>query len=75
MTDVDRRRARRDALLDALSAAESEWGAKLEDTLTKEAAFFRKIIDSRTGSGAATGRIREKLSDLTVDKLSEFLTG
>jgi hypothetical protein len=74
VTVVDRRRARRDELLDLLSAAEDEWGSKLEDQLTKEASYFQKIIDSRTGAGAATGRIREKLTDLTVDKISAFLS-
>ena len=74
MTTVqDRKTARRNALLDALSAAEAEWGEKLENSLVNEAAFLKKVMDARTGAGAATGRIQDALADLTVDKISEFV--
>lgn len=74
-TASDRQRARRDALLDALSSAEQEWGQKLEGSLVKESSFLRKIMDSRTGAGSATGKIRDRLADLTVDKINDFLVG
>lgn len=74
-TVQERKLARRNALLDALSAAEAEWGEKLEVALTNEASFLKKVMDSRTGAGSATGRVQDRLSDLTVDKIEEFLTG
>lgn len=66
---------RRNDLLDRLERAEKEWGDRLETKITKEAAFFKRIIDRRTGAGAATGRIQDRLAELTVDKIGNFLTG
>lgn len=75
MSETDRQTARRNQLLDALEAAETEWGARQELLLTKEAAFLQKVLDKRMGSGAAIGRIEDALTDLTVDIIDEFLTG
>jgi len=75
LSEQDRQTTRRNQLLDALSAAEKEWGDKLETQIEAEATFFKKIIDTRTGAGATTGRLRDRLADLTITKIEEFLTG
>ena len=75
MSEQSRQLARRNQLLDALEQAEKEWGARLETQIEKEAAFFKSILATRVGAGAATNRIRDRLTDLTVDKISELLTG
>ena len=75
MSEQSRQLERRNKLLDALAQAEEEWGTKLETQIEKEAAFFKNILSTRVGAGAATNRIRDRLTDLTVDKISELLTG
>lgn len=66
---------RRDQLLTLLEKADAEWGARREKALKSEAEFFKKVLSQRTGSSSARSRIEDKLADLAVDKISEFLTG
>jgi len=75
MSTQAQQRERRDALLNLLEKADAEWGARKEAALKNEAAFFKKILSQRTGSASARSRIEDKLADLAVDKISEFLTG
>ena len=75
MSRQERSASRRAVLLDQLEAAEKEWGGRLQTAIEKEAAFLRKVLDHRLGAGAAVSRIQDKLSDLVVAKIDQFLTG
>lgn len=66
---------RRDELLAQLEAAEREWGQRLEDQLTAEAAFVKTLIERRIGTAAVGARVRDKLAELSVERMDEFLTG
>ena len=73
--EATRNKERRDNLLSLLEQAEKEWGARQELIITREAEFFRKVLDKRLGSGASTSGITDQLSGLAATKISEFLTG
>ena len=75
MSRQERSASRRTQLLDQLEGAEKVWGGRLQTAIEKEAAFLRKVLDHRLGAGAAVSRIQDRLSDLVVQKISEFLTG
>lgn len=67
--------AKRDQLLSALEAAEAEWGARKETQLLREASFLKTLLARRGGSSSVRRLVQDQLSELTVDKVDEFLSG
>ena len=68
-------KAARDARLDELAAATTEWAAAKKQRLEKEAAFGRALLKGRTGAERLNNEVVNSASNLLVDELNDFLTG
>jgi hypothetical protein len=68
-------KAERDARLDALKSATTEWADKEIKRLEDEAVFLKSILKGRTGAGRLTNQNVADASKLVVDEISQFLTG
>jgi hypothetical protein len=65
----------RNARLDALGTAISQWAAQRRDYLQKQVAFSKRLLKGRTGSERLNQASVESATALTVDQINEFLTG
>lgn len=65
----------RNARLDALGSAISEWAATRKDYLQKQVAFSKRLLKGRTGSERLNQASIESATALTVDQINSFLTG
>jgi len=65
----------RDARLDGLKTATTEWHTKRRQQLENESALAKKILKGRTGAERLNNASVEAASDLLVDELNTFLTG
>jgi len=68
-------KAERDARLDALEAAVTDWAAERRKQLNAQVDFSKKLLQGRTGSDRLATASVESASELTVDAISDFLTG
>jgi len=73
-TEAQRQTAR-DARLDALKKATTEWADKEEKRLKDEAIFLKSILKGRTGAGRLANQNVADSSKLVVDEISQFLEG
>ena len=67
--------AERNARLDALGTAISEWADKRRTYLNGQVAFGKRLLRGRTGSERLNQASVESATDLTVDQINDFLTG
>ena len=74
MTQADRK-AERDARLDALRTATTQWADKEIQRFEDEATFLKSILKGRTGAGRLTNQNVADSSKLVVDEISRFLEG
>mgnify|MGYP001608436045 CR=1 FL=1 len=65
----------RNARLDALGTAISEWATTRKDYLQKQVAFSKRLLKGRTGSERLNQASIESATALTVDQINDFLTG
>jgi hypothetical protein len=72
---VDQRQQDRDARLDELKTATTDWADKEEKRLTDEATFLRSVLKGRTGAGRLADQNVADSSKLVVDEISRFLEG
>lgn len=70
-----KRQADRDARLDELKKATTEWADKEEKRLKDEAIFLKSILKGRTGAGRLANQNVADSSKLVVDEISKFLEG
>lgn len=74
--DVEKQRqTARDARLDELKKATTEWADKEEKRLKDEATFLKSILKGRTGAGRLANQNVADSSKLVVDEISQFLEG
>lgn len=71
MASTEERNARLDKLGDAVSA----WADKRRKTLTEQVDFSKRLLRGRTGADRLANASVQTASDLTVDQISDFLTG
>jgi len=69
------RQTARDARLDELKKATTEWADKEEKRLKDEAIFLKSILKGRTGAGRLANQNVADSSKLVVDEISKFLEG
>lgn len=74
-TTTDERQTERDARLDELKKATTEWAEKEEKRLKDEAIFLKSILKGRTGAGRLANQNVADSSKLVVDEISKFLEG
>jgi hypothetical protein len=74
-TTTDERKTERDARLDELKKATTEWAEKEEKRLKDEAIFLKSILKGRTGAGRLANQNVADSSKLVVDEISKFLEG
>jgi hypothetical protein len=67
--------AERNARLDALSTATTEWADSKIAAYDKQVALGKRILLGRTGSERLSNASVESVSGFTVDEINEFLTG
>ena len=72
---VDERKVERDARLDELKAAATDWAEKEEKRLTDEVVFLKSVLKGRTGAGRLANQNVADSSKLVVDEISRFLEG
>lgn len=65
----------RDARLDELATATTEWAAKKRKRLTDQVAFSKALLRGRTGAERLNNAVVTSATDLLVDELNDFLTG
>jgi hypothetical protein len=65
----------RNARLDALGTAITEWATGRRDTLKKQVAFSKRVLKGRTGAERLNQASIESATALTVDQINDFLTG
>ena len=65
----------RNARLDALQEAVTQYAATQRKALKRQVEVNKKILAGRTGSQRLAGASVEAASALTVDEINEFLTG
>jgi hypothetical protein len=65
----------RDARLDELKTATTEWADKEIERLENEVTFLKSILEGRTGAGRLASQNVEDSSGLLVDEVSVFLEG
>lgn len=68
-------KAERDARLNALKTAVTEWADKRTKYLNAQVTFSQRILRGRTGSEKLTSTVITLGKDLTVDSINTFLTG
>jgi hypothetical protein len=67
--------ADRDARLDALSSALSAWSIQRTTYLNNQVAFCKRVLKGRTGAERLNAVTSTQANALTVDSLTQFLTG
>ena len=67
--------AERNARLDKLGAATTEWATQRRTYLKKQVAFSKRLLQGRTGSERLNQASVESATALTVDQINSFLTG
>lgn len=65
----------RDARLDELKKATTEWADKETKRLNDEIAFLKSVLKGRTGAGRLINQNVSDASKLVVNEISQFLTG
>ena len=75
MSSAKERESQRNARLDELSTAVTEWGDKEEQRLTDEATFLRSVLKGRTGAGRLANQNVSDSSKLVVGEIGRFLEG
>lgn len=65
----------RNARLDALGTAVTDWATQRRDYLKKQVAFSKRLLKGRTGSERLNQASIESATALTVDQINSFLTG
>jgi hypothetical protein len=65
----------RNTRLDALSAAVTAWGTAQTTYLNNQVAFCQRILNNRPGAQQTSNATTTQATALTVDTLSQFLTG
>lgn len=69
------RKVSRDALLDRLKTAFTEWHSSEEKRFKDEAAFLRSVLKGRTGSERVARSNTAQAETLVVNNISTFLQG
>lgn len=67
--------AERNARLDALQTAVSQYATAQRDTLNKQVARCKAILQGRTGSERLAQSAVQQGTTLAVQQINEFLTG
>lgn len=67
--------AERNARLEELSTATTEWAAKRRTYLQNQAAFGKKLLKGRTGSERLNNSSVQSATSLVVDEIEQFLNG
>lgn len=65
----------RNARLDALKTAVEQWAEQQKERLNAQVALGKRILKGRTGSERLAQASVQSVSDLTVNKINDFLTG
>ena len=65
----------RDARLDALATATSEWANNERIRLKKQVALAKQMLKGRTGSERLNNASVVTANELLVDEIDQFLTG
>lgn len=65
----------RDARLDQLSSAVSDWATRRKQYLNDQVAFMRRVLKGRTGSERLSSSTNAQAQAYAVDELDHFLTG
>jgi hypothetical protein len=65
----------RDARLDELATATTEWATKRRNQLQAQVAFSKALLKGRTGAERLNNKSVETASNLLVDEIEQFLTG
>ncbi len=65
----------RDARLDELATATTEWAAKKRKRLQDQVAFSKALLKGRTGGERLNNTVVTSATNLLVDELNDFLTG
>lgn len=68
-------KAERDARLDALVKATSEWAAGERARLKKQVALSKRLLKGRTGSERLNNASVTTANELLVVEIDQFLTG
>ena len=69
------RKAERDARLDQLQQAVTEYGQKKTKALTDEVTFLKSVINSRTGAGQLSNQGVADSTNLLAESIKQFLEG
>jgi hypothetical protein len=72
-TEVEKRKAERDARLQKLADLTNSWAKSETDRLNQEADFLESILRGRTGAGRLTNQNVIDSSVLTVNEITDFL--
>lgn len=67
--------ADRNARLDALGTAVTQWATQRRTYLKNQVAFSKRLLQGRTGSERLNQASVESATALTVDQINDFLTG
>ena len=67
--------AERNARLDELATATTEWATKRRAALQKQADFGKKLLKGRTGAERLNNSSVTTASALVVDAIGQFLSG
>ena len=65
----------RNARLEALSKATTDWATKRTDYLKNQVTFAKRMLKGRTGSERLAQTSVQATTDLTVDEIAQFLRG
>jgi hypothetical protein len=65
----------RNARLDALGTAISQWATTRRTYLEKQVAFSKRVLKGRTGSERLNQASIESATALTVSQINDYLTG
>lgn len=68
-------KAERDARLNALKTAVTDWADKRTKYLNDQVTFSKRVLRGRTGSEKLTSKAVDLGKDLTVDSINTFLAG
>ena len=65
----------RNARLDALQTAITDWATRRRKYLTDQVALSKRLLRGRTGSERLNQASVDSATELVVDEISDFLTG
>jgi len=68
-------KAERDARLDALAKATTDWAARRREYLKNQVAFAKRVLKGRTGSERLAQATVTATTNLVVDEIDQFLRG